>query len=177
MKKNTYHVWTIREINLLKAMADKMKTVKEAAEVLNVPVFSVKNDCHKYGIKFNNRGYFRRGMKPWNKGKKHDVGHQTRFTKGQLPHNTKHDGCIRVQPDKSGRSYKYIRVAKGKWIPLHRFIWTQVYGDPGTNVIRFKDGNSMNCDIENLTLMSRGENAKLNTLIRRPRTKTKLIAY
>src|SRR5690606_8610057 len=127
--------------------------------VLKVPDFAVKNACHKYGIKFKNAGYFKKGFTPWNKGKPHKGGEATQFKKGNLPHNTKFDGCIRVQPDKSGRRYKYIRVAKAKWMPLHRYIWAQVYGDPGTNVIRFKDGNSMNCDIENLMLISRGDNA------------------
>lgn len=178
MKKNSYHVWTIREINLLKKMSQKIST-KEAAQQLGVPHFSVKNACHKYRISFLRKAYFKKGQRPWNKGikKPYKGGEETRFRKGNLPHNTKFDGCIRVQPDKCGRSYKYIRVGVAKWMPLHRYIWMQVHGDPGTNIIRFKDGNSLNCDIENLMLISRGENAKLNTLIRKPRGKRQLIAY
>ena len=171
-KKKTYHVWTIREINQLKIMAEKMMTTKQAASVLSVPDFSVKNACHRYGIKFNNRGFFRKGKRPWNKGMAHNVSPDTQYKKGNLPHNTKFDGAIRVQSD-----YKYIRIAKAKWMPLHRYIWTQVYGDPGSNLIRFKDGNTMNCGIENLTMVSRGENAALNSLIRKPRGKRQLIAY
>lgn len=178
MKKLTYHVWTIRELTLLKTLSNKIDiTTKDAAKQLVVPHFAVKNACHKYGISFYRKSVFKKGMRPWNKGRKHDVGHGTRFKKGNLPHNTKHDGAIRIQPDKSGRNYKYIRIGKANWIPLHRYIWTQVYGDPGTNVIRFKDGDTMNCSIENLDMISRGENARLNTLIRKPRGKVKLIAY
>lgn len=174
--KETYHNWTIREINILKKLAERV-TTKEAARQLGVPHFSIKNACHRYGIKFERRNYFKKGMKPWNKGKRHDVGQQTRFKKGQLPHNTKFDGCIRVQPDKSGRSYKYIRLSLGNWIPLHRHIWSLVHGDPGENIIRFKDGNTMNCDIDNLMLISRGQNAVLNVINRKPRKKRQLIAY
>lgn len=175
--KKTYHVWTIREINQLKAMAEKMLTTKQAATELNVPHFSVKNACHKYDIKFNNCGYFRKGQKPWNKGMSYNVGEATQFKKGNLPHNTKFDGAIRTQPDKSGRNYKYIRISKGKWMPLQRYVWMQIHGDPGCNLIRFRDGNTMNCAIENLTMVSRGENAALNALIRKPRGKRELIAY
>lgn len=178
MKKLTYHVWTIKEITLLKKMAEMIST-KEAAEQLGVPHFAVKNACHKYRISFVRKHFFKKGHRTWNKGikKPYKGGEQTQFKKGQLPHNTRFDGAIRIQPDKSGRSYKHIRISLSKWMPLHRYIWTQVYGDPGSNVIRFKDGNSLNCDIENLSLISRGDNAKLNALIRKPRTKTRLVAY
>lgn len=179
MKKQTYHKWTIREIKLLQSLSGRMFTTKKAAELLNVPHFAVKNACHKYHIRFIRKHCFKPGMKPWNKGiiKPYVGGEATRFKKGNLPHNTKFDGAIRIQPDKSGRSYKYIRISKGNWMPLHRYIWMQVYGDPASNIVRFKDGNTMNCDIENLTLISRGQNAALNCLIRKPRTKKQLIAY
>lgn len=179
MKKQTYHVWTIREINQLKQMAEKMMTTKQAAEALNVPHFSVKNACHKYSIKFYNAGFFKRGHRAWNKGikKPYKGGEATRFTKGHLPHNTRKDFDTRICRDKCGKDYKMIRISLGKWEYYHRYVWTLHYGHPGKNIIRFKDGNTMNCDIENLMLITRGENARLNTLTRKPRGKVKLVAY
>lgn len=174
----TYHTWTIRQLNELKRLAD-LTTIKEASKLLKVPEFSVKNACHMYGIRFEKKNHFKKGMRPWNKGikKPYKGGEETQFKKGNLPHNTKFDGFIRIQPDKSGRCYKYIRISLGKWMPLHRYVWLNINGDPGNNIIRFKDGDTMNCNIENLTMISRGENARLNALIRKPRTKRKLIAY
>jgi hypothetical protein len=177
LKKLTYHVWTIREIKELKLFAEKGLSTKQAADRLNVPHFSVKNACYKYRIKFIRRKVFKKGMRPWNKGLSYSVGQATQYKKGHVPHNTKHDGAIRIQMDKCGISYKHIRVSLGKWVPLHRYVWTQVYGDPGTNVIRFKDGNTMNCDIDNLKMVNRADNMRLNTLTRKPKVKERLIAY
>lgn len=90
----------------------------------------------------------------------------SRFKKGQAPHNTKHDGAISWRKDntKAG-GYYYIRISKGKWELLHRHLWEQVRGQipKGMNV-QFIDGNSRNCTIENLELVSKGENMQRNTL-------------
>lgn len=173
--RNTYHKWTIKEINWLRDNCYKY-TQKQASEILSVPLFSIKNACHKYGIKFPKRG-FKKGHKTWNKGKTHDVGHSTRFKKGNQPHNTRNDFDTRIEYEENGRPYKFIRVSLGKWMPLHRYIWELHNGPAGKGIIRFKDGNSLNCEIENLMLISRADNARLNALIRKPRTKKKLIAY
>lgn len=109
---------------------------------------------------------FKPGHKAWNKGMKglQIGGHETQFKPGRLPHNTKHDGAISVRD-----GYKYIRISKAVWVPLHRHVWEQKHGPipEGMNLI-FKDKNRMNCDLDNLELLSNKELMQRNTLHRYP---------
>ncbi len=86
---------------------------------------------------------------------------RTRFKKGNLPHNTKYDNAISIRMDSKGRSYKWFRIGLGKWIPFHRHIWEQANGriPKGYNV-QFKDGDPLNCAIENLYLISQADQLK-----------------
>ena len=116
--------------------------------------------------KRDNSGRFVKGMTPWNKGTKgiQIGGKQTQFKPGHLPHNTKHDGAISIRYYKrDNRPYKYIRTANARWEPLHRYMWKLHNGEiPKGYVIRFKDGNTLNCDINNLECISRVENMNRN---------------
>ena len=93
---------------------------------------------------------------------------KTMFKKGQLPKNTfPNDGVItirHVHPDSNNtKSYKWIRISLGKWKLLHKHIWEHINGPvPKNHCLWFKDGNSMNCVIENLELITRAENARRN---------------
>ena len=97
-------------------------------------------------------------------------GKEYRFKKGHLPHNTRNDWDIRIQQDKSGRKYKYIRVSLGKWMLLHRFNWEQSNGTiPKGMKILFKDGDTMNCDVSNLELVTAGQLMKRNSVHNYPK--------
>jgi len=114
----------------------------------------------------DSNGRFKPGMTPWNKGLKGlDIGgRQTQFKPGFTPHNTKHDMAITTRYHKrEDRHYKFIRIAKGKWELLHRYVWRQHYGEiPKGMIIAFRDGNALNCDIGNLECISRKENMARN---------------
>lgn len=87
-------------------------------------------------------------------------GKETQFKKGQLPYNTKYDGCITVRSD----GYKYIRLAMNKWVLYHRYVWEQAYGPiPPGMILVFKDRNPLNCDLGNLELITRSENLRRNS--------------
>ncbi len=46
---------------------------------------------------------------------------------------------------------------------LHRWVWTLQYGEiPPGHVVRFKDGDTLNCDIENLEVLSLAEHMRRN---------------
>ena len=119
-----------------------------------------------YERKQRDKGRFKKGYRPWNKGLKglNMGGEKTWFKKGHEPHNTKYDGCIAVRHHKrTNERYKYIRVAKGKWVLYHRYIYEKEYGAiPKGYIIRFKDGDTMNCTLENLECISRRENMERN---------------
>lgn len=90
---------------------------------------------------------------------------RTWFRKGQLPHNTKADGVIVTRNDKTGKPYQYIRIKKAKWELLHRHLWRQHHRRiPRGMIVAFKDGNTMNCVIDNLELITRQENMRRNSV-------------
>lgn len=126
--------------------------------------------------RFRKESQFSKGHVPVNKGK--PMSEQTRqkvartwFPKGNLPANTApKDGTITIRTDKTGRKYKFIRIAIGKWVPLHQYRWEQRRGPiPAGMHLWFKDGNSLNCTMKNLELVTRAENIRRNTIQRYPK--------
>lgn len=118
------------------------------------------------------------GNVPMNKGKR-QVDYMTkdaikrtaatRFKKGHLPVNSIGftDGDISIRCDhenRDGNIYFYIRVSLGKWYPLHQYLWEQVNGkQPKGMCLWFIDGDSLNCELDNLELVTRAENMKRNS--------------
>lgn len=133
---------------------------------------NVMQKAWKLGLKYQGarRGVFIKGHRTHNRGKKMSKAlykkcKPTMFKKGHLPHNAKNtsDGCIRIRTDNRGVQVKHIRIALGKWEYLSRHVWRQHNGEiPKGNIIIHKDGNSLNCDISNLQMISRAENARRN---------------
>ena len=115
-----------------------------------------------------------KGSVPANKGKKMDaktrekVKH-TWYKKGNVPTNTLYDGAITIRNESQNKTnpkmYKYIRLSAGEWEPLHRHIWEKVHGPipEGFNIV-FKDGDSFNCDIDNLEIIDNAENMQRNSI-------------
>ena len=111
---------------------------------------------------------FPKGITPPNKGKRQTEfmskegiasSSRTRFKQGHKPHNAKPIGYERID-QKDG--YVFIKVSDGKRMVLkHRYVWEQHNGKvPDGYVIAFRDGNRQNCDIGNLFLLSREDNAR-----------------
>ena len=110
---------------------------------------------------------YKKGNDTWNKGKKGFMGaNATSFKKGQKPHNTKEVGSTRIDgKDK----FLLVKVADKVWIRKEILIWEEVYGKvPKGCVVRVKDARQNKYDINNLMLISRGQNMKLNTMHRYP---------
>ncbi len=109
---------------------------------------------------------FKKGNKSWNKGTKGlTSANSTSFKKGNKPHNTKEDGAISIRKDTSGCSYKYIRISESNWELLQFVNWRKVHGEiPKGYILIFKDGDSINCEVSNLELISREENMKRSSI-------------
>lgn len=144
------------------------KTPETRTRILN-------ETAHKHLFELGKAHRFKKGQAPVNKGMKIEEymssegierSSKTRFKKGHTPANTKHDGAITIRhphKQRGARPYLYIRLAKGKWQEYHRYLWIKQNGlVPAKHVIRFKDGNTMNCCIENLECISMAENAIRN---------------
>ena len=111
---------------------------------------------------------FHKGQEPPTKGKKmppdvYEKCKRTFFKKGCLPHNTKYDGAESIRTENTGRKYRWIRIRQGYWRPKHVLIWEEAHGpiQPGM-VVYFKDGDSLNCSLDNLELIPRPELARRN---------------
>lgn len=169
------------------------KSVKQIALELKRSSCTVQKQTHILGLheimeRKKVSSYFNKGHTPKNKGIKQvdymtpeaiEKTKATRFQKGQEPKNTTFDGNITIRADhknRKGKLYKWIRISKGKWELLHRHIWATEKGEipKGYNVV-FKDGDTLNCVIENLECISNEENMKRNSIQRYPfELKTKI---
>ena len=161
----------------------------DLADHFGCSIYAIRNAAHRYGLKKDReflRQHFRKimmdpnhpgrqflikkGTPPPNKGKKQteymtpeaiERTRATRFKKGQLPKNTRHDYAITERPEKNGRVYKYIRIGLAKWVLYHRYIWEQANGKiPKGYNIQFKDGDSLNCTLDNLYMISQADQLK-----------------
>ena len=110
---------------------------------------------------------FKKGQEPWSKGKREwqirskeaiERCRRTQFKPGQQPHNTRPVGYERI--DKDG--YILVKVeGERKMVLKHRYVWQQAHGEiPDGYCVSFRDGNRLNCSLENLELISREDAAR-----------------
>jgi hypothetical protein len=136
------------------------RTAKQIAKHYGVDESKIDNLVHRLGLKKGtNSGEFKEGFTPWNKGKEGVNGvSATRFKAG---HNKVQDGEIRVQKGKEGlRKYIYV---DGKRRLYHRHVYME-RNPEFKGVIKFLDGNALNCDLANLKGITRGENMLANSV-------------
>lgn len=131
----------------------------------------------KYHIRSGVTGWYQKGHSPGTKGKtieeicKNDPEklarvRSTQYKKGDRPANELPVGSIAVN------SYGYKlrkRQMEGtlweRWEFLHRAVWEEHNGPiPDGMSVTFKDSDKLNCDISNLMLVTRGENAALTRM-------------
>lgn len=117
---------------------------------------------------------FPKGHVPMNKGLRRPGWYagrmrETQFKKGQFPAN--HDpgfyviGALRVNTD--GYIDMRTSFAPGGlgWSMLHIVLYEDKYGPvPKGHCLRFKDGDKLNIELENIELISRGENCRRNSI-------------
>lgn len=127
-------------------------------------------------LKTSGKAYrYSKGNTPANKGKQmpNDVYEKvkhTMFKKGQMSHNSYNDWDEVLRTDKTGKQYWMIKLpTERKLKPKHIWLWETKNGKvkKGFNVV-FKDGNQLNCIIENLECISNAELMQRNTIHRFP---------
>ena len=106
---------------------------------------------------------FKKGQEAFNKGKNriewmsdesHEKCMRTTFKNGNIPHNAYAAGTEIVR---DGRVYVKV-PGRRKLMLKHHYVWQQHHGKiPQDHVVKFKDGDFMNCDISNLYIMSRAD--------------------
>lgn len=177
--------------DIIRKLFSNMKT-KDLADKLGLSYSQVANRAYSMGLKKSHKfkisdksgrhnvievgkkTRFQPGHVPFNKGIKmpnhvYDKVKHSMFKKGHRPQNWKPDGSIVERNDKSGRTYLYYKVKDSHWILYHNKIWMDYHGKiPAKHIISFRDGNTLNCDINNLQLLSMSENVKRNSIHRFP---------
>jgi hypothetical protein len=168
-----------------------MRTIDLANE-LGVKYCTVANKAYRMGLK-KSKEYlaselsgrrnllekgmatrFKKGNIAHNKGAKmpkhvYERAKATMFKKGNKPSNTQPVGTINFRTDSAGRTYAYIKIKDSDWRLMHRVVWEEHHGPiPRGMVVRFKDGNTMHWDINNLELIGQCQNMELNTIQRYP---------
>lgn len=111
---------------------------------------------------------FRKGHAPFNKGRPLHMWMseeaQQRSAKGRFKPGEKRKtnptyrpiGYEKVYPD----GYVWIVTERGR-MPKHRYVWEQAHGPiPKGYCVKFRDGNRMNCTLENLYLVSRADHVR-----------------
>lgn len=127
-----------------------------------------------------NPGRFKKGHKTWTKGKKWvdymspeamEGCRKTQFKRGNRPYT-----YLPVGTEMEIGGYMYVkvddkvRVSKWEnWKLKHRMLWESVNGlIPDGYNIQFKDGNPRNITIDNLYMISREEQMKVNGIANMP---------
>lgn len=120
-------------------------------------------------------GQFRKGHRPRNKGRSRDEwmseegklnSARTQFKPGEVnPHSPtiREPGYECVRKEK-GRQYIWVKPHDGRrMMPKHRYLWEQTHGPiPKGYNVQFKDGNTLNCELDNLYLISRAKQVRRN---------------
>jgi hypothetical protein len=110
---------------------------------------------------------YQKGNIPANKGVKGMPSHPnsiaTQFKAGQRSKNWRPVGSTRIDRD----GYVLIKMSEGKfkWEFLHRMIWQRLNGAIDTDyLLSFIDSNKKNCNITNLSLVSKKQHAINNSV-------------
>ena len=153
LNRTIYSVYT--QANLMKlAKTDEYLKSKESGRLMHRDTRGLKTR-------------FPKGHITWNQGTKGlTSANKTSFKKGCVPPNYRPVGSTRQ--DKDG--YILIKVSnQPQWKLLHRKIWEDIHGTiPKGHTIIFKDGNKLNCKLDNLDIISRQQNMVRNTIHRYP---------
>jgi len=92
------------------------------------------------------------------------LNHVTRDVAFVGIHEAADDGVITIRKMSNGKSYKWYKINKSEWKLYQRIVWEREFGLlPENHNVIFKDGDSLNCNPENLTLLSHEDLLEKNT--------------
>lgn len=174
--------WTQGEVDYLKKYYSTRTCADIAVWVHHTPR-SVQAKAFSLGLR-KPEGYkeehgkgtrFQKGHVPFNKGRKQrewlsEEGARkmarTHFKKGAQSQESptyRPVGYERTNAYK-GRKYIYIKIAADRKMVLkHRWLWEQAHGPiPNGYNVQFKDGNPLNCVLDNLYLISKAKQLRKN---------------
>ena len=127
---------------------------------ISVSINQMKGLMYRNRISSGKTGRFEKGHIPNSKGQKmskeqYEKCKSTMFKKGHIPKNHREIGSERITKD----GYIEIKIKEPNlWVLKHRLIYEKYYGEiPAGYSVIFGDGDKLNCNIDNLILVSRSE--------------------
>ncbi len=178
-RKTIYKRWTAWELDYLRREYPNRSNA-DLAEFLHRAPRAIQLKALKLGVQKSPeymassgfiRNQFKKGHAPFNKGRERrfwvSPDGERRMHKGQFkpgecrPTNpnsreNKPIGHEKVYAD----GYVWIITEHGRK-QKHRVVWEQAHGPiPPDHCVKFKDGNRMNCSLDNLYLVSRADHAR-----------------
>ncbi|EKA4516910.1 HNH endonuclease signature motif containing protein [Vibrio cholerae] len=130
---------------------------------------AISTYCKRYGLLTGRTGCFEKGERPWNTGTKGVCKPNSgSFKPGKIPGNKKPIGHERIC---SKDGFILINVAEqnpytgaeSRYRPKHHVIWEQAYGPvPKGMILRFIDGDKLNCELSNLECLSQSVHLRMN---------------
>ena len=189
-----YHTYTVEELQYIRDNYAEVSAADIAAR-LGVSKRTVYQLAHKMGL-YKDKAYiirvareassksthggvvtrFKPGVPSFNKGKKMEDyctpeaiarSARTRFKAGHRPKNWRPVGSERVSKD----GYIEVKMREGirGWDMKHKVVWEKHNGKvPKGYKISFRDGNTQNCDISNLYLITFEELMRKNQIHNSP---------
>lgn len=177
------HTWTLDDIEYIREHY-ATTLASDIAAALGVPKSGVYRVAHQLGV-FKDKAYiaaiasecarrpghggaatrFQPGHRPHNNGRCQTEymtpeaiakSAATRFKPGNKPKNYRPVGSERISRD----GYIEVKVKEGLrgWALKHRIIWEESRGSiPKGCCLMFKDGNKLNCSLDNLELTTMAE--------------------
>lgn len=139
--KNKRHSWSAEEVEYLRTIAGG-SSYKEIIRLISekfghsLTAQQVKSALRRYGIQIRQSNGGVRVFDP----------------------DSQENNCERFR-----RGFWYIKVAKDKWKPKHRYIYEKHFGEiKDGNRIIFLDGDVNNFNIDNLIEITRGQQVVMN---------------
>lgn len=189
-RSRPYHNYTLEEVTYIKD-SYASTSAQKIADKLGVPKRSVYQIARRLGLR-KSKEYisevakenfaradhpgtatrFKPGHIPFSKGKKQveycspegiAASARTRFKPGNRPANWKPLGSERTNI----YGYREVKVKEGLrgWRLKHQVVWEEKHGAvPRGYRISFRDGNPLNCEIDNLYLVTVEEMMRRNTI-------------
>jgi len=176
--KNRRTVWNDDRLEKLRLLYPTT-TNKELAVIFNTTKKSICAAAFCYRLEKteehiiqHRKGQFDGTRPVWNKGMKGLLipgSEKGFFKKGNLPHNTKFDGASSVRLNNEGIPYRFVRVSLREWVHESVLVWEKTHGPIGKDmVVRHKNGNTLDNQIDNLELITRAENMERNSIHQYP---------
>ncbi len=175
MPKGKCHNYTKEQLDYLKqnkqvvrSVLTKNFNIKFGTDISKVAINAL---CKRKGWLTGRTGCFSKGGQPWNTGTKGLINpSSTSFKKGSVPANLKpighericsKDGIILI---KVSEPNPYTN-AKTRYRAKHHVVWENHNGAITSGmVVRFKDNDKTNCDIDNLELVSKAVHLRMNKI-------------